>query len=80
MAIFRVIMTTVALAGFIAATVPAAGQDVRQPKKAAHHSTSAKKRTYVRSHASPDAPRAVSGSQGFDRAGSNSSGGGGGGY
>jgi len=75
---FRVVMTTVALAGFIAATVPVAAQ---QSGKAAHHSTHAKKRTYVRSHATPATPRGVSSSeQGMDRAGANSSGGGGGGY
>src|SRR5262249_26014228 len=80
MATFRLVMTTVALAGFIAATVPAAAQDVRHPGKAAAHATHAKKRTARTQQTSPAPARGMSGSGGFDRGGGNSSGGGGGGY
>lgn len=81
MATFRVVMTTVALAGFIAATLPAAAQDVRQPGKGARHATHAKKRTARTPQTTPTASSGMSNTGGgIDRAGANSSGGGGGGY
>lgn len=79
MASFRVIMTTVALAGFIAATVPAAAQDVRQPGKAAAHATHAKKRTARTQQTRPAASRGMSGNESWMEHGS-ASGGGAGGY
>jgi hypothetical protein len=75
---FRAMMTTVALAGFIAATVPAAAQDVRQPRKAAAHATHAKKRTAATQQTRPAAARGT-GSEGWMEHGA-ASGGGAGGY
>ena len=81
MVTFRLVMTAVALAGFMAATVPAAAQDVWQPGKAAAHSTHAKKRTERTQQPKPVPSRGMSHNEGWmDRAGANSSGGGGGGY
>ena len=77
MAIFRVTMTALALAGFIATTLPAAAQDVRRPGKTAVH---AKKQTRTVRQTQPTAPRGGGSEQWMDRASATSSSGGGGGY
>jgi predicted small secreted protein len=57
MTIFRATMTALALVCFTAATVPAAGQDVRRAGKTAHHSTHAKKRAQASPQAKPAGSR-----------------------
>jgi hypothetical protein len=78
MAIFRVTMTALVLAGFAAATLPAAAQDVRRHGKAAH-ATHAKKRTAGAQQTRPAAARGMGNSESWMDHGS-TSGAGGGGY
>ena len=79
MAIYRAAITTLVFAGLIAATVPAAAQDVRRPGKAAAHATHAKKRTAGTQQTKPAASRGMSDNERWMEHGS-SSGAGGGGY